>query len=81
MADVLKDAADLIESHALLEADAVLRHLVAEVERLRAIEKAALDCVGAEEDFAEIDEQQGWHRWQRWKQRRNNLAVLLRGRT
>lgn len=33
MADVLKDAADLIESHALLEADAVLRELTVNVWR------------------------------------------------
>lgn len=75
MSDALKDAEELIRKHTLLEADMVLRELVREVERLQQIEAAAKACLDAEPEATDAE------RFHRWMRHRNDLSVLVRGRT
>lgn len=79
MGDVLKDAADLIEGHALLEADAVLRSLVAEVRELRHIRDVARALVTSEGYDGEPSEEQDRAAYQRWIGERKRLYAALEG--
>lgn len=51
MADVFDEAKCVIADATLLEADAVLRALVAEIDRLRAIEAAARELAAAIDEW------------------------------
>jgi len=79
MADALKDAQELIENHALLEADCVLRHLAAEVRALRHIRDVARELVASEAYDGEPSEEQDRAAYQRWIGARKRLYAALEG--
>lgn len=79
MNDALKDAEELIESHALLEADMALRHLVAEVRALRRIRDVARELVASEAYDGEPSEEQDRAAYQQWIGARKRLYAALEG--